>query len=714
MSYRKLLLLIGVLICVFGFYLIGGDSYFSFEAIKARQAELDLYYQKNVSLSRFVYFLIYVVVTALSLPGAAVLTLLGGAVFGLLWGLLLVSFASTIGATLAFLLSRYIFRSSVERRFGDRLQRINRGIDREGPFYLFTLRLIPLIPFFVINVVMGLTRMSPAAFYVVSQIGMLPGTFVYVNAGRQLSTIENLSDIFNPTILLSFALIGILPLVMRAVIRLIRRREVFKKYRVPEQFDYNVAVIGGGAAGLVTSYIAAAVKAKPALFERSKMGGDCLNYGCVPSKAIIKSARVAYQMRGAEKYGIKGVEPEVDFAQVMERVQNVITDIEPHDSVERYTKLGVACHQGEAHIRSPFEIECNGETFTTKNIVVATGGRPRLPNIPGLSDAPYYTSETVWNLREKPNRLLVLGGGPIGVELAHAFVRLEIETTLVERAERILQREDEDIASYVADQMRDDGVVFRFGHEVAEFIVENGNHFAILNEAASEERVPFDAVFIALGREANTSGLGLEELGIELRADGTIEVDDELRTNIPNIFCCGDVTGPLQFTHFAAHQAWFCAVNALFGRFKSFKVDYRVIPRCTFTDPEIAAVGVNETSANEQGIAYELVTYDVSDLDRAIAESEAHGLVKVLVRPGTDKILGVTIVGARAGDYIAEFVLAMKERVGLSKILGTVHAYPTFAEANKYAAGEWKKQNQPFKLLSYLKRLHAWERGEGF
>jgi dihydrolipoamide dehydrogenase len=475
--------------------------------------------------------------------------------------------------------------------------------------------------------------------------------------------------------------------------------------------DYNVIVIGAGSAGLVSSYICAAVKAKVALIEKHKMGGDCLNTGCVPSKALIRSAKVLSYIKRHKDYGLKSAEATFDFADIMERVQTVIKKVEPHDSIERYSKLGVDCITGAAKILSPHEVSVNGKTLTTNNIIVATGARPFVPPIDGLDQVDYLTTDNIWEIRELPKRLVVLGGGPIGSEMAQAFARLGSHVTQVEMMPNILIREDDEICDAVRQRFIEDGVDVRINTTCKEFTVEDGKQFVVVEKDGQTEKIEFDKALIAVGRAANAKGFGLEEIGVQLSQRGTVEVDEYLRTTThKNIYACGDVAGPYQFTHTAAHQAWYCAVNALFSPFKKFKVDYRVIPWCTFTDPEVARVGLNEKDAKAQGIPYEVTRYGIDDLDRAIADSEDHGVVKVLTEPGKDRILGVTILGYHAGDLIAEYVLAMKHGLGLNKILGTIHIYPTMAEANKFAAGEWKRAHAPEGLLNFIRKFHAWRR----
>lgn len=710
LNSRSLVVLVVVLL-IAAFFIFDLGQYLTLDYLKSqRQSFLDFYAQNRFA-TLAIYFAIYVAVAALSLPGAAVMTLAGGAVFGLATGLLLISFASTIGATLAFMISRFVLRDTVQNRFREKLKAINAGVEKEGDFYLFTLRLIPLFPFFVINLVMGLTPMKTWRFYLVSQIGMLPGTAVFVNAGSQLGALESLSGILSPGLILSFALLGIFPLLAKKLVSFIKSRKVLKQYSKPKSFDYNLVVIGGGSAGLVSAYIAAAVKAKVLLIEKHKMGGDCLNTGCVPSKALIRSAKMLHYAKRAEDFGFKTTTVEFEFSEVMERVQHVIQQIEPHDSVERYTGLGVEVIQSEAKIISPYEVEVEGKIVTAKNIVIATGARPAVPPIPGLEETGYLTSDTVWNLRERPRRLVVLGGGPIGCELAQSFQRLGSEVFLIQRGAQLLPREDAEVAEMVETRFCEEGMHVLTGHAAQRFEMSNGQHVLICEHKGTEVRIEFDQLLLALGRKANVQGFGLEDLNVKIAPQGTVEADEFLRTNYPNIYVCGDVTGPYQFTHTAAHQAWYVAVNALFSPFKSFRVDYSVIPWATFTDPEVARVGLNELEAKEKNIAYEVSTYGIDDLDRAIADSEAHGLVKVLTIPGKDKILGVTIVGNHAGDLIAEFVMAMKHGLGLNKILGTIHIYPTMAESNKYVAGVWKRQHKPEALLRWVERFHNWRRG---
>lgn len=715
---RKLALLVLVLATIVAFFALDLGRYFSLDFLKNQQAAFSALYAEHRIATLAAYFLIYVAVAALSLPGATVLTLAGGALFGFWTGLVVVSFASTLGALGAMLVARYLLADSVRARFPEKLAAIDAGIAREGGFYLFALRLVPLFPFFVVNLAMGLTRIRPWTYTWVSQLGMLAGTAVYVNLGTQLGEIRSLSGLVSPALLASFALLGLFPLLAKKLVDALKARKVYAPWAHlrPRRTDYNVVVIGAGSAGLVTAYIAAATRAKVALVEQHRMGGDCLNTGCVPSKALIRSARFVAEAARASELGMARAEVEIDFAAAMERVQRVIAEIAPHDSVERYTALGVDCVQGSARITSPWSVEVRDaqgtRTLSTRAIVIATGARPFVPPIPGLEAVGYLTSDTVWSLRERPRRLLVLGGGPIGCELAQTFARLGCVVTQVEMGPRLLPREDPEVSELVRRRFEAEGLHVLTGHTAREFVQDASGKRLRAEHASGVVEITFDAVLVAVGRAANTAGLGLEELGIARAKAGTVASDEYLQVLYPNIYACGDVAGPYQFTHVAAHQAWYAAVNALFGRFRRFSADYRVIPWATFTEPEVARVGLNEQEAQAQGVAHTVTRYGIDDLDRAIADETAYGFVKVLTRPGTDRILGVTIVGSHAGDLIAEFVLAMKHGLGLNQILGTIHIYPTLAEANKYAAGAWKRGTVTRGQWEVLQTYQAWQRGE--
>ncbi|MFT5808839.1 MAG: pyruvate/2-oxoglutarate dehydrogenase complex dihydrolipoamide dehydrogenase (E3) component [Moritella dasanensis] len=701
-------IIIAVIITVFAlWYGFDLNQYASLEQIKTLQHTSGDYITEHRSLAMLIFFVSYVVITGFSLPGAVLLTLLGGGLFGFGYGLLLISFASSIGATLAFLVSRYLLRDYVQNKFGARLDAINKGVEKEGDFYLFSLRLIPVFPFFLINILMGLTKISTRSFYLVSQVGMLAGTAVYVWAGTQLSEINSLSGIASPSLLSAFVLLGIFPWIAKHGLSLFSQRKRYARWTKPTTFDRNMIVIGAGAGGLVSAYIAAAVKSKVTLVEKHRMGGDCLNTGCVPSKALIRSAHAVAEIGRASEFGIDAEIKQINFEKVMGRIQNVIKAIEPHDSIARYSAMGVECLTAEAKIIDPWRVQIGEQVLTTKNIVVATGARPIVPPIPGLTDVPYLTSDTLWQITEQPPRLLVLGGGPIGCEIAQSFARLGSTVTQVEMAEQLLGREDADAVAVVQAELLADGVNILLGNKVASFVSEDGQYSAVLSNGDS---VVFDQVFLALGRQANTRGFGLEELDVAITDRGLIEINEFQQTSIPNIYAVGDVSGPYQLTHVAAHQAWSAAVNALFGSVKKFATDYRVIPAVTYTYPELARVGISENEAQQADLDYQVTKYEIDDLDRAITDGETKGFVKVITAGNSDKILGVTIVASHAGELLAEYTLAMKYKLGLNKVLGTIHPYPTMSEANKYVAGNWKRNNSPEKLLAWVAKFHRYMR----
>jgi pyruvate/2-oxoglutarate dehydrogenase complex dihydrolipoamide dehydrogenase (E3) component/uncharacterized membrane protein YdjX (TVP38/TMEM64 family) len=695
---------------IIGLWTSGVLAQLNLDNLRAQQGNLSAWTSANPLQAALIFVAIYVLITAISLPGAAVMTLAGGAIFGLVTGTVLVSFASSVGALLAMLSSRYVFRDALTQRYGDRIASFNQLIQRDGAFYLFTLRLVPVMPFFLVNLLAGLVNISAKTFYWVSQLGMLPGTIVYVFAGTQLAKIRTLSDIVSPGLLGAFALLGLLPWLMRGLSNWMANKRIYKGHQRPKTFDYNLIVIGAGSAGLVSAYIAAAIKAKVALIERHRMGGDCLNTGCVPSKALLRSAKALHQVRKAEQFGIQTGDVSFDFAKAMQRVQDVIQTVAPHDSIERYTNLGVEVITGDARLVSPWEVAVNGKKISARSVIIASGARPLVPAIPGLDSIPYLTSDSVWDLKMLPKRLLVLGGGPIGCELAQCFQRFGSAVTIVEMAPRILPREDADAAAEVRHTFLDEGMQLACGHKALRIEQRSDGSVLVCEFEGGEVEIGFDTLLLALGRKANVEGFGLQELGIEINARGTIQADALMRTNFPNIHVCGDVAGPYQFTHVAAHQAWYASVNALLAPFWSFKADYRVIPWATFCEPEVARVGLSEDEAKARGIAVEVTKYGIDDLDRAIADSCAHGFVKVLTVPGKDRILGALIVGDHAGELLTEFVSAMKHNIGLNQLLGTIHTYPTMAEANKYVAGLWKRAHAPQTALKWAEKFFAWRR----
>ena len=686
-------------------------QYLTLEYAQSQLSSIQDYKNKNFVQTSLLYFTGYVIATSLSIPGAIIITLLGGAIFGVFWGTLLVSFASSIGATLAFLVSRVLLRDWVQRKFGDYLVPLNKGIEKDGSFYLFSIRMVPLFPFFVVNLLMGLTAIRTTSFYFASQAGMLIGTAVYVNAGSELSQITSLSGLVSVPVFFSLVLLGVFPLTAKLILSNVQRNKALKRFEKPKKFDANIVVIGAGSAGLVASLITAAAKAKVILIEKHKMGGDCLNTGCVPSKSIIRSGRIMSYIRRAKEFGIDGAMGKVNFPEVMARVHGVIKTIEPHDSVERFTSLGVEVELGDAVIESPYSVKVNGRIITTRSIILATGARPFVPSIPGLNEIDYLTSDSVWSLDELPKRLLVVGGGPIGCELAQAFSNLGAEVTQVDMADRIMPREDKEVSEIVSMAFREQGIQLLTGHKLLKFGVDDNGDYMEADNNGVTVRVEFDKVLLAIGRKANVEGFGIESLGLELTKQGTLETNEYLQTSLPNIFACGDVAGPYQFTHMASFQAWFASLNAMLGGLWRSKMNYNVVPWATFTDPEVARVGLSEAEAKERNIAYELTRYEMEHHDRSLADGEAHGFIKILTAPGKDKILGVTIVGHHAGEVIGEFVFAMTHRMGLKKISAVTHIYPTLLEANKFAANAWRNERLPVKYFPYLEKFFTWRRG---
>jgi pyruvate/2-oxoglutarate dehydrogenase complex dihydrolipoamide dehydrogenase (E3) component/uncharacterized membrane protein YdjX (TVP38/TMEM64 family) len=707
----KILLLGLIAVAIGSYFLFDLGQYLTLDFIQSQLAQIQAYKDDNFATAAAIYFFGYVLATGLSIPGAILITLTGGAIFGLFWGTLLVSFASSIGATGAFLASRLLLRDWVQSRFGDYLAPINKGMEKDGTFYLFSIRMVPVFPYFMVNLLMGLTPIKTSSYYLASQAGMFASTIVFVNVGSELAQITSLSGLVSGSVLFSFVLLGALPLLAKFVLGVVARNKVMRGYGKPKKFDANVVVVGGGSAGLVAALIAAGAKAKVILIEKHKMGGDCLNTGCVPSKSLIRSGRIMSYIKHAKKFGIEGATGNVNFAAVMERVQGIIAAIEPHDSVERFTSLGVECVIGEARIESPYKVSVDGRSITTRAIIVATGARPLVPPIPGLDQVDYLTSDTIWALRELPQRLLVVGGGPIGCELAQAFSNLGAQVTQVDMASRIMPREDPEVSALVTQQFEEQGINVLTDHRLTRFAAVDAVNFMEAEHKGQLVKVEFDKVLLAIGRKPNVEDFGLEQLAMPLTPQGTIEVSNSMQTAFPNIFACGDVAGPYQFTHMASFQAWFASLNALLGGLWRSQANYDVVPWATFTDPEVARVGLSEEDAKQRSIAYEITRYELDKHDRALADGEARGFIKVLTVPGKDKILGVTIVGYHTGELIGEFVFAMTHGMGLGKISAVTHIYPTLLEANKFAANAWRSARLPEKYIALAEKYFRWLRG---
>lgn len=706
---RIIIFLVIIASIIFGVAFFDLTSYLTFDELKQRQSELQSLVSDNSFAAAAIFFLVYVLATSVSFPGALILTLAGGALFGLVQGTLLISFASTIGALFAFLVARYFLHDFVQNKFSDRLTLINQKVEKEGAFYLLFLRLVPAFPFFLVNLVMALTPIRAWTYYWVSQLGMLPATLIYVNAGTQIAKISSPSDIASPSMIFAFILLGILPFITKGIISTLKNNRAYNEFNEPTSFEYNTIVLGGGSAGLVAGYTTSTLQGKVALVERHQMGGDCLNTGCVPSKSILRSAKFVADIKNFASYGLSNANYELEFNNVMARVHDKISIIEPKDSVARYTELGVHCEQGDAVVLSPWEVNVNDKILTAKNIIIATGATPALPNITDLDQVPYFTTDTIWSLTELPKKLLIIGAGPIGCELGQAFARLGSKVTIAYNQPTILPNEDEAAAKLVEASLLKDNVLLLTNFNSDKFINDFDNYSLVGSQDAVFTTISFTHLLIATGRKANIGGL--EILNLDLDEKGRIATNDTLQTKYPNIYACGDVTSSMQYTHTASHQAWYAAFNALFHPLKKFKCTLDNIPRAVFTDPEITSLGITEKQAIEQGIAHQVTTFPMDDIDRAITDNATIGFIKVITPANSDKILGVCIVGEHASELIAEFVLAKTNGLGLNKILKTVHIYPTRSEINRMVAGKWRRSKLTKRTLDLLKKFQSWRLG---
>ena len=703
------------------FYFYGLDGYLSLQYISESQASFRQQFIASPIKISFFYSLIYILVTTFSLPGAAVLTLLAGALFPFLTALIIVSFSSTIGATLAMVITRFLYHDIIKDRFPKAYQLVEKGLTREGAKFLFFLRLVPIFPFFVVNYVFAVTRIPVLIFAFVSQIGMLPGTIVYINAGHQLSSIKGLDGIFSPGILFSFGLLATFPFVMKFFVNRYRYRKIYRSYKKPKSYDANLVVIGGGSAGLVGAYMGAASKAKTILIEEDKMGGDCLNTGCVPSKAILHVAEeVHITQKILGKKIVKGTaKKEIDFLKVISHVKQSIKKIEPHDSIDRYTKLGVECIKGKAKILDPFTVKTNGRIIKTKAILVATGASPIIPDIEGKEkvQSDILTSNSIWDLKKLPQKLLIIGGGAIGCEMSQAFSRLGSKVTLVEAQSRILLGEDIETAKLMERVLTKEGVQILTNTKLESFHSKKSGRKAIneatLKKGKKQLKIAFSKVLIAVGRKATTSGFGLEELGIEKHPDGRIVINDYMQTNIPNVYAAGDVSGPFQLTHAAGHQGWHAVIHALYGFAYAPKINYSLMPTCVYTSPEVASVGLREQDAVKRKEGYEITQFDLKELDRAIVDENTEGFVRVITPWKKNNILGVTIVAKGASNLLLEFLATMKNKKRLNSILGTIHPYPSLGEANKYVASKWLKNHTSEEAMEKVKKFNTWRLGKG-
>lgn len=680
--------------------------------LKQQQLDLQQFVDQNPIRTSIIYFLCYVGMATLAIPGALIMTLTGGALFGLMNGVLLVSFASSLGALLAFWIARFLLHDYVQTKYHARLTTINEQIKQQGNSYLLFLRLVPAFPFFLVNILLGLTPIRATSYYLITQIGMLPATLVYVHAGTELAKISDLDGILSWPLLLAFTLLGLLPFISRGIVKLVANHRLYNQWDKPKVFDYHTIVIGAGAAGLVSAYTSATLQAKVALIEPNSMGGDCLNTGCVPSKSILRSAKFVADLHRHEEFGITDANLRLQFPDIMHRVRSKVAAIAPKDSRQRYAELGVDCYQASAHLISPWQVELSdSETkkLTAKNIIIASGAHPAVPNIKGIDKIDYLTSDSVWNLETAPTQLLIIGAGPIGCELGLAFSRLGSQVTLVNNHSRILPNEDQQAAQLLQEKLEQAGlnIVNNF---VADEFTQAGDYYHLSGKQHAEDKqLSCSHVLVAVGRKANTTAL--QALDIKLNSSGQVITNHYMQTNYPNIYACGDVTSPLQFTHSASHQAWHAAFNALFRPIKQFKCDLDNIPRALYTDPEIASLGLTEQQASEQGIQYEVTLLGMDDVDRAVIDSASDGFIKVITATDSDKILGVCIVGEHASELIAEFVLAKTHGLGLNKILQTVHLYPTHSEVNRAVAGQWRRRQFSQGKQKLLRKIQMWRLG---
>jgi pyruvate/2-oxoglutarate dehydrogenase complex dihydrolipoamide dehydrogenase (E3) component/uncharacterized membrane protein YdjX (TVP38/TMEM64 family) len=692
MTRGRLILLAVIAAAIAAFFILGGNQWLTLDTLKAARDGLQSFVADRPIQAALGFVVVYIVVVALSLPGAAVMTLAGGALFGLVEGVALASIASTIGATLAMLAARFVARDWVRKRFPRAVEAVDKGIAKDGAIYLLSLRLAPVFPFFLVNLAMGLTAMPVGRYALVTWAGALPGTIAYTFAGTQLARIARPSDALSPGLLAAFLGLALVPLLGKWIANMVQRRRALKSFRRPRKFDANLIVIGAGSGGLVASLVAAQLKAKVVLIERAEMGGDCLNTGCVPSKSLIRAARSVAEIRKSSVFGIGTVAPSVDFAAVMRRLNQSIAAIAPNDSVERFRGLGVDVRQGEARLVDPWTVTIDGgEPIRAPEIIIATGAAPVIPPIPGLKESGFATSETLWTtlsaMDRVPEKFVVLGGGPIGCELGQALQRLGSQVTIVDKADRLLGKEEEQAAQIVAASLERDGVTLKLGVDV-ERVEKGALHLG-------KERIPFDLLLVAIGRKPRLTGFGLEGYALE---------------NMPHIRFVGDAAGREQFTHFAGHSGAIAAINALIGRFGRLKYD-NLVPRVTFTSPEVASVGLTEAQAREQHREVETFVYPLAELDRAVIDGVGEGLVKLIAAKGKDRVLGATIVAPNAGDLIVPWTMAIKKGVGLKAMQSLIHPYPTMSEAGRFAAGEWRKAHSSPRTLRWAERWNAWRRG---
>jgi pyruvate/2-oxoglutarate dehydrogenase complex dihydrolipoamide dehydrogenase (E3) component/uncharacterized membrane protein YdjX (TVP38/TMEM64 family) len=692
MSRTKLALILVIIAAIAAFFILGGSDYLTLGTLKGARDGLSAIVTEQPIAAALAFIATYIVIVALSLPGAAIMTLAAGALFGLIEGVALASIASTIGATLAMLAARFVARDWVRKRFPRAVEAVDKGVAKDGAVYLLSLRLAPVFPFFLVNLAMGLTAMPVVRYALVTWAGALPGTIAYTFAGTQLARIARPSDALSPGLIAAFLGLALVPLLGKWIANGVQRRRALGKFRRPKKFDANLIVIGAGSGGLVASLVAAQLEAKVVLIERAEMGGDCLNTGCVPSKSLIRVARSVAEIRKSSLFGVTIAEPSVDFGAVMRRLNETVATIAPNDSVERFRGLGVDVRLGEARLVDPWTVTIDGGApISAPEIIIATGAAPVVPPIPGLAKSNFATSETLWTklsaMDRVPKRVAVLGAGPIGCELGQALQRLGSQVTIVAMSEQLLEREDKEAADIVARALQKDGVALKLGA-----VVERVEGEAL---QLGSEQVPFDLLIVAVGRKARLEGFGLDAFDY---------------ISMPHIRFVGDAAGGEQFTHFAGHSGAIAAINALIGRFGRLKYD-KLVPRVTFTSPEVASVGLTEAQAKEQKREVEVFTYPLAEADRAVIDGVGEGLVKLVSAKGKDRVLGATIVAPNAGDLIVPWILAIKNGVGLKAMQSLIYPYPTMSEAGRAAAGEWRKAHSSERVLRLAERWNKWRRG---
>lgn len=694
-------------ICFFWFDL---EQYLTLEMIQAKSGALRDQVQAHPWWAGSVFFAAYVALTVMSFPGTVVLTLLAGALFGLVGGTLMVSFASNIGALFAMLISRFLLRDWIQRRFAKQIASINRGLERDGAFYLFSLRLIPLVPFVLLNPALGLTRVSMWTFWWTTQAGMLPGHAIYVGAGRQLARIREISDILSPSLIGTLALLAIFPLAATKLLTLYKARKVYSGWQKPKSFEHNLVVIGGGSGGLTAARIAASMKARVALVERERLGGAALHSGSVPARALMRAANLHHTLRQGGTLGIR-MHTEVDFAEVMRQVRRTLDEAQGQVTAESSKTAGLEMVRGSAQLTSPWSVQVGNRTLCSRAIVIATGSHAIIPPIPGLEEVEPLTCENVWDLQQRPERLLVMGGEANACELAQAFQRLGCQVTLVVEGDMLLASAEPEARQAVTDALCADGVQVLLKVSPQRFEVAESERRLVCSIDEQNRFLAFDQVLLALGREAHLHDLGLEKLKLSTREDGSLEVDEYLATRYPNIYAVGAVTGPDSSFQSAKHHAWYAAANGLFSGFRRFMVSDRVVPRVAFTSPEIASVGLTEAQAKLAELEYEVTMLDLDSLEAAQMSIGNSGFLKVLTERGRDRIIGVTLVGDGASETLAVFVLAMKHKLGLNKLRRTVHINPTLAEASLAVAEAWRRAHTAKRSQTWAARLHRWRLG---